>query len=345
MVTARDVAKKLGVAISTVGRALADDPRISDATQERVRRVATQMGYVGHGPARIMRGGSSHLIGLTIPDVVNEFYASIAQSMSMTLNRRGYRLVLSVTGDDREIEAAQIKELVAARASGIIMVPTSDPKLEARALLKTIPHAQLLRFVAGLGEIKFGIDDEQAVYTAATKLISAGHRRIAFLGGRIDQSTGFARQKGFRRAIADSNLSSSEATEIIGEPTIEFGCNSTVSLLEGVQPPTAILATSVYLTMGVIRAIERLGIAIPDDLSVIGFGDSPWFESWRGGLTVMSVSMEQIATTCGLWFTDMLMTKAPQPQLIRHSSTLACYLVERISVGHPRRRKLRLRTR
>ena len=128
MVTARDVAGRLGIAISTVGRAMADDPRISADTKKRVRQTANEMGYVGNLPARMMRGESSKLIGLIIPDVRNDFYSSIAQALSESCDRHGYRLVLSISRDDCDVEHRHIRHLVAARASGIVIVPTVKPK-------------------------------------------------------------------------------------------------------------------------------------------------------------------------------------------------------------------------
>jgi len=116
MITAKDIAQQIGVSISTVGRAMADDPRISAETKAMVRRAAEKAGYAGNMPARVMRGGRSNLIGLIIPDVRNDFYAAIAQALSEICDSEGSRLVLSISGDDRDTEARQIRELVGACA-------------------------------------------------------------------------------------------------------------------------------------------------------------------------------------------------------------------------------------
>ena len=88
MITTRDIAERLGISVSTVGRALADDRRISDATKLRVRRAAAELGYVGNHAARMMRGVPSKVVGLVIPDIRNSFYSTIAHELSKTSARR-----------------------------------------------------------------------------------------------------------------------------------------------------------------------------------------------------------------------------------------------------------------
>jgi hypothetical protein len=128
MLTARDIAEALGVSISTIGRAMADDPRISAETKARVRRAAEKAGYIGSTPARVMRGGTSKLVGLLLPDVRND--AEIAKALSETCDREDHRLVLAITGDDREVEARHIREPVGARlpASSLSPPPRRDGK-------------------------------------------------------------------------------------------------------------------------------------------------------------------------------------------------------------------------
>jgi DNA-binding LacI/PurR family transcriptional regulator len=331
MATARDVANELGVALSTVGRALADDPRISAATKARVRAAAERIGYVGNTPARIMRGGSSKLIGLMIPDVANEFYASIAQSLSECMDSRGYRLVLMLTGDDRLTETRQIREMVSARAAGLILVPTASPTSETRALLGTLRFVQFLRRVPLLGGAWFGIDDENAIAAATFHLIGMGHRRIGYIGGKQSLSTGAARLKGFRAACAAAGLPATHALEVVGEPTIDVGERGLRTLLAAAVPPTALVTASVHITLGVITEMERQGLAVPDRLSLVGFGDPPWFGWWRGGITAVRAPIRELARSCASWLLDSLEAPTPAPRT-DYAVSCASALVIRRSV-------------
>lgn len=336
MITARDVARELGISVSTVGRVLTDDPRISEKTKAEVRRVADRLGYVGSNPARIMRGSSSNLIGLMIPDVANDFYAAIAQALSECLEGRGHRVVLSLTRDDRDVEARHIRELLGARAAGIILVPTSKPKRESKMLLAQVPHAQLLRHSPAFGNMWFGMDDEPAIREATSTLVCHGHHRIAYIGGSGALSTGAARVQGYRAALADASIPLDPQLEILGDPVNLTGLQGMHRLLALSDPPTAIVTGSVHITIGLIQAVEQSGITVPGDLSVIGFGDPAWFSWWRGGMSTVHPPVRDLATACGLWFLNNLDRKGDDPAQKAHQSIIASRLLMRGSVGPPK---------
>lgn len=335
MVTARDIAQDIGVSISTVGRALADDPRISSETKARVKEAAIRAGYVGNMPARIMRGGASNLIGLILPDVRNDFYAAIAQSLSETFDREGFQLALSISGDDRMVEERHIRDLASARAAGLIIVPTASPRRESAQMLRSMPHVQLLRRVPSLGGDWFGIDDEQAIYAGTTHLIEMGHVAITYIGGPEALSTGASRLRGFRNAVSANCETTGSICERLGPPTVEFGAAQLELLLAQANPPTAIITGSVHITLGIIEAIERLGIDAPRSLSMIGFGDPQWFAWWRGGLTTVRPPIQDLAATCGLWFLRHLRSGATRDG-DAHCAVTNSQLIKRNSVQKPR---------
>src|SRR6202012_1923567 len=115
MITIKDIAERLELSVSTVGRALTGHPPTSRDTKQRGRPMADELGYVANAAARVMRGGSSHLIGLLIPDIRSTFYSMVAHSLSKCFEREGFHLALSITDDDRDIESKQVRELVSAR--------------------------------------------------------------------------------------------------------------------------------------------------------------------------------------------------------------------------------------
>ena len=334
MINARDVAAELGVSVSTIGRAMADDPRISARTKAKVQKAAERLGYIGSNPARIMRGGSSNLLGLMIPDVANDFYASIAQTMSDCVDRQGYRLVLALTRDDRDTEARQIRELVGARAAGIILVPTARPRRELRNILQAIPHVQFLRQVKMLDAPWFGIDDEAAMWSATDHLIELGHRKIAYIGGHHSLSTGLARHAGYQAALVSAGIDLDPARECLGSPTAAFGIDSVERLLESKNPPTAIITGSVHITEGVIETVERGGLTVPGELSLVGFGNASWFNWWRGGLTAVAPPVQDLANSCALFVLDQLAKKLGN-SLPKHSSVIRSTLQVRGSTAAP----------
>jgi LacI family transcriptional regulator len=308
---------------------MSDDPRISTATKTKVLRAADDLGYVGNLAARMMRGSSSNLIGLIIPDVLNDFYAAVAQAVSERCDREGYRVVLSITRDDRESEARHIRDLAGAQVAGIIIVPTVKPLRQTSAILKTVPHVQLLRRVPVFGAAWFGIDDETALKSATSHLLDKGHRRIAYIGGSDKLSTGAARVAGVRRAISEVGRGSSSLDVYLGPPTAEAGVAALEQILAAKQRPTALVTGSVHVTLGVLTAIEERKIRVPDDLSLVGFGDPEWYKWWGPGLSTIQLPIRSLALGCAQWFLDQIRNPGEATEDSDHQAILASKLIIR----------------
>lgn len=334
MITIKDIAERLDLSVSTVGRALTNHPHISQETKERVRAVADELGYVANAAARVMRGGSSHLIGLLVPDIRSSFYSMIAHSLSKCFEREGFHLALSITDDDRDIECKQVRELVSARVAGVVTVPTASPRRETLAMMRAVPHVQLLRRVPALGDW-FGLDEERGMLDAANHLFSLGHRRVAFIGDLIFP-TGRIRYDGFRRAHAEAGVPLDEALVEFGPPEPQFAGDAIARLLAKRPAPTAVVLTTVLATLGVAERLAQMKIAVPDTLSVVGFGDGPWQKWWGPGLTTLRLPAEGLATGCGLWFINQLRHKRTPPQGESFVSISPVSLVLRGSTAAPK---------
>jgi DNA-binding LacI/PurR family transcriptional regulator len=338
MITAREIAAIVGVSVSTVGRALADDPRISEETRTKVRKAADRAGYAGNLAARMVRGGASNLIGLLVPEVSNDFYSTIAQSLSEVCGRQGYRLVLSLTRDDKDDESRNIRELVAAQAAGIIIVPTPAPRRASLQLLKQVPHVQLLRKVNGAGDVWFGIDDGASFEEAVRHLTMLGHRRIAYIGGEGAFSTGEARLEGFIRGCLAAGIGPEDYISRVGAPTQSFGTQVCAEIMGASEPPTAVVSGAFNITIGIIEWIEANGVSVDEMPSIVGFGDPEWFKWWRGGLTTIRPPVENLATSCALWFLNQLSDRREKKSdLPPHSVVVSSSLVLRASTKPPRK--------
>jgi len=304
LITTRDIAERLQLSVSTVGRALADDERISEQTKLRVRQAATEMGYVGNRAARMMRGASSKVVGLVIPDISNSFYATIAHELSKIIEAHGFQLMLAETNDDRTVELRHLRELAASRVAGVAIVPTARPHGDSARLLRGIPHVQLLRKHSSLGSQWFGLDDHRALREATAHLVDLGHVRIGYVGGPDELPTGQQRLEGFRQALRDGGALRRAAGLVeLGPPSsVEHG-REAIGRLMGVSPvPTAVVLGSVQHTVGVLDGLFRMGVKVPKELSVVGFGDEPGFSWWGPGLSTINLPIKDMAASCGLWF-------------------------------------------
>ncbi|MEV0640669.1 substrate-binding domain-containing protein [Streptomyces sp. NPDC050619] len=236
----------------------------------------------------------------------------MAHELSKNMEAQGFQLILSETDDDRMVELRHLRELSANRVAGVIIVPTARPHSESVKLLRGVPHLQLLRRHPSLGSQWFGVDDQEAVREGTAHLVALGHTRIAYLGGPVELPTGADRLAGFRNALREGGLSEGEdaARAELGPPSsVEYGREAARRLLEGPRAPTALVLGSIQLTLGVLEELSRQGVKVPEELSVVGFGDEPGFSWWGPGLTTVGLPIQEMATGCALWLLRRLKTK------------------------------------
>jgi DNA-binding LacI/PurR family transcriptional regulator len=303
VVTTRDIAQRLELSVSTVGRALADDQRISEQTKLRVREAAADMGYVGNRAARMMRGASSNIVGLVIPDIRNSFYVTIAHELSTIMEANGFQLLLAETNNDRTVELRHLREFSASRVAGVVIVPSGRPHPESARLLHDLPHVQLLRQHPSLGSQWFGLDDHRALRDATTHLIELGHTRIAYVGGPTDLPTGEQRLDGYREALREHGVPRRPNLVELGPPSsVEHGHEAVSRLLKRSPAPTGLVLGGVQHTIGVLDALHDMDVAVPKELSVVGFGDEVGMSWWGPGLTTIGLPIKDMAASCGLWF-------------------------------------------
>ena len=311
MTTTKDIAARLNVSVSTVGRALADDHRISAETKFRVQQAAEELGYVGNRAARLMRGERSTVVGVVVPDVGNSFYSTVAHALAETMNAHKRQVMLCETGDDRQAELRHIRDLAAAQVAGVVIVPTAKPLAGVAHLLQTMPHVQLVRRVPSLGPHWFGVDDRTVIHDATAHLLELGHERIGYIGGIRDIPTASARLAGFEEAIAAAGLSADPCLVRLGPPSsASHGAAAVRALRAAANPPTAVVTGSLQITRGVLDALHQDGTQVPRQLSIVGFGDEPGFSWWGPGLTTVALPVHALATACGVWLLHRLEAQA-----------------------------------
>jgi LacI family transcriptional regulator len=313
MTTIKDIARLLGIAPSTVARALNDHPHIRDVTKARVRATADKLGYVAHSAARSMRSRASTLVGLVVPEVEHTDLAIAAKAMAECCNEAGFQIVLSLTEDDPKKEYAHLYALASARAAGIAIMPTASPLRESIALLKRLPFVQLLRHSQALESDWFALDDEFGIYEATRHLIELGHRKVAYLGGSEGLSTGGQRLRGYRRALGEADIAYDNRL-IATIPPIGFDAHDAFRVLYEAARPTAIVLGAPRIAIGALEAIGDLGLRVPDDLSVIGFGDQAWMKGWGPGLSTIRMPARDLALACGSFLLRRIREKSRELQ-------------------------------
>lgn len=309
VVTIRDLAGTLGLSHTTVSRALADHPKIKAETKLRVRALARELGYVPNGSAQSMRGQHGPTIGLIIPDIQNDFYASIAKTVADAAAARGFQLTLSVTEDNPEREMDDLRALIVARAAGIIITPTASPKAQTLELLAGANAVQLVRQDERLPHEAVVIDDYLGISAATRHLVTYGHRDIAYVGTGTDLSCGRDRLAGFRAVMIEHGLNPDRVA--LGQPRPEFSHHAVHGLMSGSQRPTALVMGSSSLTIGALKALRSLNLQWPGDVSIVGYGDPVWFELMGSGLTTVRLPVQEM----GAYVTSLLLARTELPRV------------------------------
>lgn len=298
MATIKDIAKAIGVAHSTVSRALNGDPRISEATREKVLRAARELNYHPNLSAKGLVRRQVLSIGLVIPDVTEPFYGRIVEGVDRVTYEAGFNLVLYITHADREREIAALEQIRQGRVDGLILMIR---KAKAEAVIgmegKGVPLVLLLQRIPGSGIDSVRVDNEGGASRAVCHLIEGGHRRIAMISGPSHAPDARERRRGYQRALKIKGISCDRELVVSGDYTFASGYRAVDKLMSVPvrQRPTAIFAANDHMAMGAIKRLTERGVGVPGDVAVVGFDDIAPSAYYRPSLTTVRQPIEESA--------------------------------------------------
>ncbi|MGR6318941.1 LacI family DNA-binding transcriptional regulator [Micromonospora soli] len=289
VVDLRQVAAVSGVSLSTASRALSGSGRVSDATRQRVRRVAEDLGYRPNALARGLRTSHSRLIGLVVTNLVNASFHAIAEVVHNRLKLSGYHLVLCITGGDVEEERAYVETLRDHNVDGVIVVG-SDATAVEQLRATGIPTVHLARQPRQpAGDCVLGADLEGA-REATRYLLGLSHRRIALVAGPSAVTSGYERLAGYRLAMDEAGVPCRDELIFQGplEPASGVQAVARLIALPARRRPTAVLVTNHESAFGLLPTLRERRVRIPDDLSVLCYEDADLLRWWDPAITVMN---------------------------------------------------------
>lgn len=273
-----DVAAAAGVAQSTVSRILNDAPvsiRVSPATRERVRAIADELGYRPHPIARALRGAPTMLLGAIVRDITDPFFAAAIESLSIEAKERGYSVVLGHARTKADEALALTAVLEARHCDAIILL--GDIQGERRLIddlrRSNVRVVALWHGWAGrAGPFPtIGVDNRAGIREGLDHLVAAGHQRIAYVGAAFGDMR--ERLAAYREYMAESFGVPPRGMVRLVPNTIGGGEAALTELMRQRRVPTAIVAATDILAIGVIHAAFERGIRVPEQLSVVGFDD------------------------------------------------------------------------
>lgn len=332
--TIHDIAEKLNITASTVSRALKDHPRISEATKKAVLKAAQKLNYQPNHIAAALRNGRSKIIGIIVPTADRSFFSSVVRGIEEIANTARYNVMICQTYDLYEKEVATVEALLNARVDGIIAsIAKGTENFDHLRKLKDkgIP---LILFDRSNDELEVSnviIDDYLGAYKAVEHMIQQGCRRIAHFTGLKKVSIYRERFRGYREALEANGIAYDEALVIESNMQLEDGRASMEQLLSLSKRPDGVFSASDYGAMGALQVLRERGIAVPNDIAIVGFSNEPFTSfseptlttvdqhSMRMGNAAAEIFLEQISSGGKLFIPKKTVLK---PELIIRKSSL-----------------------
>ncbi|MDH3612777.1 MAG: LacI family DNA-binding transcriptional regulator [Gammaproteobacteria bacterium] len=299
-----DVAKLAGVSIKTVSRVVNHEPNVRASTKERVDQAIAELSYRPDQSARNLASHRSHLIGLVYDDpaayeLPTSGYIIKMQQGALTACRSAFSELLIHPCNYRTKDvAAQLTSLIEeTRPAGIILAaPLSNMPKIVRAIDATgTPFVRLSPGKPDEKRFSIGTNDRESSAEMTRYLASLGHKRIAFITGHASHKAVANRFLGYQDGLQQSGLKFSERLVVAGDNSIESGEACAEKLLTRKQPPTAIFAANDDMAAGVIRVAHRMGVDVPEQLSVAGFDDIALARMIHPALTTVRQPLTEMA--------------------------------------------------
>jgi LacI family repressor for deo operon, udp, cdd, tsx, nupC, and nupG len=276
--TIKEVASLAGVSPSSVSRSLRGVGGVSPSTTQRVRQAAEHLGYSVSPAAYRLATGRTGTVAIVMPYLTRWFYAELLGGAEQTIREAGLDLLLYHMGDVEMRQRYFSSGLLKKRVDGVLLatLALTEPEIAALRALD-VPVCMVGARVDGFSSVR--IDDVDSASIAVQHLLNLGHERIAIISGDPNEPAHFTvplpRRVGYRATLEAAGIPVNWELEAHGPFSIDGGDEATVQLLSRRVLPTAIFAECDEMAFGVLRALARVGLRVPTDVSVIGFDDHP----------------------------------------------------------------------
>lgn len=294
-VTMADVAREAGVSLMTVSRVINDKGEVSTLTRQHVQEVIERLGYRPSNIARGLVTQRTGTLGLVVPDSANPFFSEVARGAENVAYAHGYNVFLCNTEESTEQELNVLKSLDEKRVDGLLLCSSRlDRKALHQALLQHPVTVLVNRWLEGDGVGAVLADDRLGGLIATRHLLQRGHRKIGFLAGPPNSHSGRFRAEGYHAAFEEAGVTCDVAWTEHCAPMVDGGQVAARRLLTAHPELTALFCFNDLVAVGALQACEELGLAVPDDVAIIGTDDIPLAALVRPALTTCRVSRYEL---------------------------------------------------
>ncbi|MEY8849804.1 LacI family DNA-binding transcriptional regulator [Psychroserpens sp. XS_ASV72] len=280
-ITLKDIAEILGISVTTVSKALKDYPDVSKKTKRLVRETAETLNYKPNAFAVNLRTSESKTIGIIIPEVVHHFFSSVLKGIVAQAEKKGYLVIILQSNESYELEKKQIDLLLNKRVDGILMSLANGTihfdHLD-EILISETPLVLFDKIAKVVQCSKVIINDRKAAYNATKHLIESGCKKIAHFRGPLLPQNSIDRFLGYKSALLEHGMNYDPSlVYILNDMSFEEGVHFSKELLKDHKDVDGVFINTDLVAIGAISEFNKQGIAIPNDIKIVGF--SNWFMS------------------------------------------------------------------
>ncbi len=292
-----DVARESGVSIFTVSAVVNNKSHVGKNLRERVEEAIRKLNYRPNLIARSLIKQKTQTIGMIVPDIVNPFFPMVVRGAEDAAQKQGYNLLLCNSDDTLAKEETAIELLLSKRVDGILLTKAAgefSSSLSQMIKEVNIPFVLVMRTYPHLTKDAVISDDYQGAYEAVCHLARSGRRRIGLISGPLKISNAKERWRGFRDALEEKKLPYEPELVVEGDYRIESGFRAGHALLS--HRPDGIYVANHLMTIGLLRAVDEMGLQCPEDFGLVSFDDYPWLSVFRPRLTTVELPKHQLGS-------------------------------------------------
>ncbi|GGC90353.1 LacI family transcriptional regulator [Flavobacterium lutivivi] len=320
--TLKQIAKELGVSVSTVSKALNDSPEISEPTKNRVQEYAKLKNYKPNVIGLSLKNRRTKTIGVIIPNILNSFFAKVFSGIEKVADEKGYKVITCISNESLEKEINALEMLSNGTIDGFILsVAEESQKAQEYNHFKNIinegtPIVMFDRIADEVNCDKVIVDDFESAVNATEHLIKSGCRKIALLSAIDNLSVGKLRAKGFYKAIENKGVKVDENLVILTNNNEEF--NEKIAGFFIKNKPDGVFALDEHASVTAMKLGIQNGYKIPKDLSIIGFADGVWSRRLTPSLSTVSQHGPEIGEVAANLLIDKLEKKSESNKFETH---------------------------
>ena len=329
-VSIRDVAARAGVSTGTVSNVLNGKRTVKPELAERVRKAAGELGFEPDRAAAQLRGRPARIVAALVPDLDNPFFTNLLASLEARLREDGFGLIVASANESPEEEWSRLAALLAWRPAGLVIIPCADAfHGESLVRRRRVPFVAVDRVSADFRGDAVTIDNVDAGRLAAEHLVDLGHRDVVVAVSSLRLRNIRERCDGVRRVFEDRGLAAPEIVEV--GLTFDEAAGTLTAFLGKDPRPTAFLPLTAMATLGVLAALQRHGLRVPADMSLVGFDDYSWMQAVSPPLTSIRQPVDAIAREAWEHLRSRIAGSDAAPARI----SLLCERIERASTAAP----------